>query len=513
MWTHSNGQRLKFHRSLRGLTQDRLAVRLETSKQHLGEVERGRCNPSLDLLAKACRELNIDPASLFVVRDGESDRPAGDGALESQANRLVAAAATWSIDLADGRTVWSRAMYRLLGVIPSRKPSLKLFLKRLREQDAKTFAAFHQKLLQGELPRPMTCLLPRKNGRHRTLHVHADLLPGNVPGEIGRACAVFLDVTAGMAYHRHILERQESLQEIIEDKVRALTAAMVQTRKELELRTATEAVLRHSEATHRAVAEDTPVMICRYTPDFLRDYVNKAYCDYFGASAESLRGTSMLEMIQEADRAAFIMNITRLTPISPVMVNEYQVLAPGGELRWQRWTDRALFGDLGAVVAYQGVGEDITERRRVEDALRESLARYDDLVAKVPVGVYSFWIRADGAFEFEFVSDRWCEIHQLRRDDALADTMLVHNLVHPDERAAFDARNLEAFRERKPFFWEGRCLIGCELRWLRVESTPTIYDNGDIRWSGVTQDVTGQRRTEKALRECEKRLKALQGMQ
>jgi PAS domain S-box-containing protein len=513
MWTRNNGQRLKFHRSLRGLTQDRLALRLETSKQHLGEVERGRCNPSLDLLARACRVLDIDPANLFVVRDGEGDRPGKEGGGGGQASRLVAATATWTIDLGDGRAVWSRGMYRLLGVVPSRKPSLKLFLKRLDEQDAAAFAVFHRKLLQGDLPRPMTCRLPRKNRMHRTLHVHADLLQGSGPGEMGRACAVFLDVTAGMAYHRHIQERQESLQEIIADKVRAQTAAMDQAQKELKLRTATEAVLRRSEATLRAVAEDTPVMICRYTPDFLRDYVNKAYCDAFGASADALRGTSMLEMIQEADRAEFIANITRLTPLSPVVVSEYQVLTPGGEIRWQRWTNRALFDDHGSIAAYQGVGEDITESKRVGDALRESLARYDDLVAKVPVGVYSFWIKADGAFEFEFVSDRWCEIHQLRREDALADTMLVHNLVHPDERAAFDARNLEAFRERKTFFWEGRCIIDGELRWLRVESTPTIYDNGDIRWSGVTQDVTGQKQTEEALRKSEEMLKALHGKQ
>ena len=512
MWTRSNGQRLKFYRSLRGLTQDRLAVRLDTSKQHLGEVERGRCNPSLDLLAKACRVLDIDPANLFVVRDVEAGRPTGEEALRDQGNRLVAASATWSIDLADGREVWSRTMYRLLRVVPSRRPSLKLFLKRLREQDAPVFAAFHQKLLQGDMPRPMTCVLLRKDGRHRMLHVHADLLPGSGPEDMGHVCAVFMDVTEGMACHRHILERQESLQEIIAEKARALTLAMDQARKELELRTAAEAVMRYSEATHRAVAEETPVMICRYSPDFLRDYVNKAYCDYFGASPDALLGTSMLEPIQEADRASFIASITRLTPANPVAVNEYQILAPGGKIRWQRWTDRALFNAHGSIKTYQGVREDITERRRAEVALRESLARYNELAATVPAGVYVFWIRADGTFEFEYVNQRWCEIHQLRSEDVLADAMVVHNLVHPEERAEFDALNHEAFRDRKTFLWEGRCVIGGQLRRLRVESTPTVYANGDIRWSGVTLDVTDQRRTEEALRASQARLKALHGL-
>jgi PAS domain S-box-containing protein len=512
MWTRSNGQRLKFYRSLRGLTQDRLAVRLDTSKQHLGEVERGRCNPSLDLLAKACRVLDLDPANLFVVSDVGADQPDGEKAPGGLAGRLVAASAIWSIDLADGREVWSRTMYRLLRVVPSRKPSLKLFLKRLRGQDAPVFAAFHQKLLQGGLPRPMICVLPGKDGRHRVLHVQADLLPGSCPEDKDRACAMFLDVTEGMARHRHLLERQESLQEIVADKVRALTLAMGQARKELELRTAAEAVMRYSEATHRAVAEETPVMICRYRPDFLRDYVNKAYCDAFGASPDALLGTSMLEPIQETDRASFIAGINRLTPANPATVNEYQIMSTGGKIRWQRWTDRALFDAHGVITAYQGVGEDVTERRRAEEVLRESLARYNELAATVPAGVYVFWIRAGGAFEFEYVNQRWCEIHQLRREDVLVDAMVVHNLVHPEERAQFDALNHVAFRDRKTFLWEGRCIIGGGLRWLRVESTPTVYANGDIRWSGVTLDVTDQRRTEEALRASQARLKALHGL-
>ena len=74
-------------------------------------------------------------------------------------------------------------------------------------------------------------------------------------------------------------------------------------------------------------------------------------------------------------------------------------------------------GDVSGVVVRV---LDITDRKHAEKELASSLKRYDELVARVPV-VYIFWIRADGRMEFEYVSDRYCTIYQLDREDVLAD--------------------------------------------------------------------------------------------
>jgi signal transduction histidine kinase len=42
---------------------------------------------------------------------------------------------------------------------------------------------------------------------------------------------------------------------------------------------------------------------------------------------------------------------------------------PDGSVRWQRWSDRAIFDKKGTIVEYQSVGQDITEQKRAEDAL------------------------------------------------------------------------------------------------------------------------------------------------
>jgi len=122
--------------------------------------------------------------------------------------------------------------------------------------------------------------------------------------------------------------------------------------------------LRESEERYRAIAEDTPVLVCRFLPGGEITYVNNAYCRYFEKALEELVGSSFLLRIPEADRETVLANISALTVESPTQSHEHPVIAPDGEICWQRWTNRALFDAEGKAVAYQSIGEDITERKR-----------------------------------------------------------------------------------------------------------------------------------------------------
>jgi PAS domain S-box-containing protein len=143
---------------------------------------------------------------------------------------------------------------------------------------------------------------------------------------------------------------------------------------------------------------------------------------------------------------------------------------------------------------------EIADRRQIEEALQASLERYDELVARIPVGIYVIWLLPDDAMKFQYVSDRWCDIHQVNRDAVLADASVANALIHPEDLDAFLARNQEALRSREPFSWEGRFVIGDEIRWLQIESTPEVTQDGNVRWFGVTQDITERKRAEAALK-------------
>lgn len=53
------GRRIKNERKIRGLTQEKLAEKMDVCVSYVGLIERGKRIPSLETMVKMCRELGI----------------------------------------------------------------------------------------------------------------------------------------------------------------------------------------------------------------------------------------------------------------------------------------------------------------------------------------------------------------------------------------------------------------------------------------------------------------------
>ena len=73
----------------------------------------------------------------------------------------------------------------------------------------------------------------------------------------------------------------------------------------------------------------------------------------------------------EAEREATLLAYTALAAAPKVYLYERQVVAADGSLRWLLWTDYPIVDGTGQVVEFQSVGQDITERKANEAALRQ----------------------------------------------------------------------------------------------------------------------------------------------
>jgi signal transduction histidine kinase len=61
-----------------------------------------------------------------------------------------------------------------------------------------------------------------------------------------------------------------------------------------------------------------------------------------------------------------------LTKENPIATIDHRIIMSDGTIRWQRWSDRAIFDNLGTLIEYQSVGRDITDVKRAEEALKEA---------------------------------------------------------------------------------------------------------------------------------------------
>lgn len=159
---------------------------------------------------------------------------------------------------------------------------------------------------------------------------------------------------------------------VLQERLQHLTSRLREYKKVEEYNIRTVDSLENSERRYRMVVEDQTEFICRFLRDYTLTFVNEAYCHYFGKPRGQIIGKSFIPIVPPRDRKMIKEGIASLCMDKPAIFYDQQIKYPGGEIRWQHWTNRAVFDKTGRIVEYQAIGRDITERKEVEIALKKS---------------------------------------------------------------------------------------------------------------------------------------------
>lgn len=127
-----------------------------------------------------------------------------------------------------------------------------------------------------------------------------------------------------------------------------------------------EAALRESEERYRNIVEDQTEFVCRFAPDGTHVFANDAYCRYFSKPRDEIIGKKFSPEIPAEDHDCISRHFRSLTRDHPVNDITHRIIMPDGQVRWQRWSDRAIFDAEGKIIEYQSVGKDVTDLKQAE---------------------------------------------------------------------------------------------------------------------------------------------------
>lgn len=143
-----------------------------------------------------------------------------------------------------------------------------------------------------------------------------------------------------------------------------------------------------------------------------------------------------------------------------------------------------------------GIGINLSDHARAEQELLLAKERYENLVQRIPVGVFTLRQSLDGAILYEYVSPRLCEMYNLSDKAIYADPKAISDCWHEEDRAETIRLTAEARAWLRPMRLDTRAIINGQERWIRIESNSTRLPNGDILCDGVQTDITESRRNE-----------------
>jgi PAS domain S-box-containing protein len=174
---------------------------------------------------------------------------------------------------------------------------------------------------------------------------------------------------------------------------------------------------------------------------------------------------------------------------------EYRLADTSQGERWIHGRGEVIRDEDGRAIRMIGLNFDVTNRRRSEEQVRESEARFRNLADSAPA---LMWVSRPGGIR-EFVNRAYVEFAGLDYDGAL--TMDWRTRLFPDDLPGILKAQVAGEASRAPFSLEGRYRrADGEWRWLKSFSQPRFGPDGAfVGFIGIAFDTTEAKQAEAKL--------------
>jgi PAS domain S-box-containing protein len=242
-------------------------------------------------------------------------------------------------------------------------------------------------------------------------------------------------------------------------------------------------------------AEASPVGVFRTDARGDYVYVNERWCEVAGLAPEEAYGDGWARGLHPDDREPVREEWYRAATENLPFELEYRFLRPDGVTTWVLGQAVAQRGESGQVEGYVGTITDVTVRRRIEEVLERSEARFYSLVEQAGAGI----VTTDVEGRFMFVNRTFFQMIGYPSAELLGQPLI--QFLHPDDVERIQTQYQEGFQRLPERHLEYR-LLHKDGHIIHCYSNPAaIFHQGQvIGTSAIIHDITERKRAEEELR-------------
>jgi len=406
-----------------------------------------------------------------IIRDITERKKVEQNNRENEARLAVAQRiahmGSWEWNIVDDKEIWSDETYHLFGLTPQEfEATYTAFLNKVHSEDRESVEKAVQEALRGRKPYSIDHRIVLPDGTERIVHEQAE---------------VFFDK-------------------------KGKPIKMAGTVQDITERRKAEGALRESGERYMNIFENSPIGIYRTTPDGHILTSNPALIRMLGYSSfEELALRNLekegfepdyprqkfKEMIEKEGELKGLEAIWTKKDGSPIFIHE---------------NAKVIRGVNGKIIYYEGTIEDITEKKKAEESLRESEERFRTILEKIEDGYYE----VDLAGNFTFFNDSMSRMLGYSRKEITG--MNNREYMSPDTAKIVYKTFNEVYRTGGPMKAIGWELIRKDKSKLFVETSITLIKDKigtPVGFRGICRDISERRKAEIALRESEEKFRTL----
>jgi len=259
---------------------------------------------------------------------------------------------------------------------------------------------------------------------------------------------------------------------------------------------------------NRSLQFTEPLLKAIPTPIFFKDAqgryqgCNPAFSEVMGKTTQELHGKTVHELWPSEHAEVYHQKDLELMQNPTDQVYEFEIKDKNGTIRPVIFYKSAFRDEYGKVAGLVGGFVDITERKRMEEALKEAY----DIIKESPAVAF-LWKNEEG-WPVEFVTENVSVLFGYTTDDFISNRISYIDVVHPEdlERVTKEVSEFSSEEGRDRFTHEPYRIIakGGSVKWVSDSTFIRRDEQGQItHYQGIVEDFTEAKEIDGTLRESE----------